>query len=193
MIFSIFLGSVVKNCQNNAFDSTQNRCYFKKKHLHGKYILIQRAFSSCRLLPCFLRMCCLRLISFISRFSFFSVGILEFSASISGLRFSLVTLTSLWWRSRFPCFRLWKRCLWWPLSSLLSSSRRKWKAPFLRWPLRCLLRATWSFGTSPPSVIRTSFFWSENEGRVKMWATITTTTTPTKKWIYILQANFSFI
>lgn len=31
MIFSIFLGSVVKNCQNNAFDSTQNRCYFKKK------------------------------------------------------------------------------------------------------------------------------------------------------------------
>ena len=78
--------------------SNQNKTVNSSKKINMKMTFqCQRAFSSCRFLsPCFLRMCCLRLISFINRFSFFSVGIFEFSASISGLMFSLVTFTSLW-------------------------------------------------------------------------------------------------
>ena len=145
----------------------------QKKINMKKTFQCQRAFSSCRFLsPCFLRMCCLRLISFINRFIFFSVGTFDFSASNSGVRFSLVIFTLLWWCPRFPCFRLWRRCLCWALSSLLSCSRRKWEAPFSLWPLRCLLRATCLFGTSAPSAIRTSFFYNENEGLIKMWETI---------------------
>ena len=129
-----------------------------------KNIILKETFQgflcSCRgFCSRFLRMCFPLFITFINRLSCSSV-IFEFSASISRLRFSLSILTLLWWRGRLPWFLLWKPCLWCAWLCLPSFFRRKWRAPCLLCPLRCLLWTTCPSCFSPPSAFTVPFsYW----------------------------------